>query len=456
MSESRTPLQLSQTKAEPSEHDAVNIRQLLALVISAGGVQAMSAIVGIITIKIVAPLGSHTLAAVTGGQRLYFIVQAILLGLNVGTMALVSRSIGKQQPAEAHEWMRASLLLSLIITLPMSLLFWLAAEPMLHGLGLNGEALTESVDYIRQLTVYIAGVGIYLILASALRAMNITTIPLVCGVLLNMLTVSLTWWFVHHHSAFGFTAAGGVSIAAGLGNVIGLALMLVMLWPKLTVLFNGAWSLSKVMPIWRISYPAVLEQLIRQGSVLAFLWVVAHFGDAAYAAYGAGIMLMAVSIVIGFGFSIATAVMVGQALGQDNTAQAKNVVRTSMTIAVGLMSLLGILLGLFADELAVWLVIEGEVVQYTVSFILLFALIQPVMAADFVYVGALQGSGDTRWPMVSVIVGPLLVRFSVAYGLLAVGADIEWIFATILIDYLVKTGIVAWRAHYRFKHLLTP
>ena len=435
------------------ESAKVNIRQMFSLVISAGGVQAMSAVVGIFTIKIVAPMGSHVLAAVTGGQRLYFIVQAILLGLNVGTMALVSQNIGRQQPAQATEWLRASLMLSVLISLTMSVFFWIAANPLLAGLGLDGEALTESIDYIRQLSVYIPGVAIYLILASALRAMNLTTIPLACGVLLNILTVYLTFTFVHQSPFIHMTASGGVAMAAGLGNLIGLLLMLCLLWSKLSTLFYGVWPVSKVLPIWRMSYPAVLEQLIRQGSVLAFLWVVAHFGDDAYAAYGAGIMLMAVSIVIGFGFSIATAVMVGQALGQNNITLAKKVCRTALAISVGLMSVLGILLGIFANELALWLVVEGKVISYTASFIMVFALIQPVMAADFVYVGALQGSGDTRWPMVSVIVGPLLVRFGLAYVLLAIGANIEWIFASILIDYLVKTGIVAWRAEYRFTHM---
>lgn len=438
------------SQPEGSSDDVVDTRKLLALVISAGGVQAMTAVVGILTIKIVAPLGSQTLAAVTGGQRLYFIIQAILLGLNVGTMAMVSQSIGQERPTQAYEWLRASLLLALLVCVPLSVIFWFAGEPLLSVLGLSGNALSEGGEYVRQLTFYIWGIGIYLLLASALRAMNLTTIPLVCGVLLNLLTIYLTYAFVQQAVNQNEVAAGAVSTAAGLGNLLGLLLMLALLWRKLTTLFVGLWPLDKIRTIWRISYPAVLEQLIRQGSVLAYLWVVAHFGDAAYAAYGAGIMLMAVSFVIGFGFSIATAVMVGQALGKNNVLLATRVVRKSMSIAVGLMSVLGVFLGFFANELALWLVLEGDVVEYTATFILVFALIQPVMAADYVYVGALQGSGDTRWPMVSVIIGPLVVRFCVAFVLLWVGADVTWIFATILIDYLVKAAIVGWRTKTRF------
>ena len=78
----------NQVKEVESSESAVNIRQLLALVFSAGGVQAMTAIVGILTIKFVSPLGSQTIAAVTGGQRLIFIVLAIMLGVIFGPLIL--------------------------------------------------------------------------------------------------------------------------------------------------------------------------------------------------------------------------------------------------------------------------------------------------------------------------------------------------------------------------------
>lgn len=433
--------------------DEVNVRQLFSLVLSAGGVQIMAAAVGIATIKIVAPYGSEVIAAVTGGQRLFLLIQAILLGLNVGSMAMVSASFGKSDDQSAFAWARASLLVSLAVTVPLTLIFFAFAEPILAVLGLQAESLRLGVDYIRNLSVFIFAIGLYLILAGALRAINITTIPLVCGVGMNILTILFAYYFVENAEFIGMTPAGAVAFAAGFGSLVGFLTMLALLQNKAKDIIFGPFPNGKSSQIWRISYPAILEQLIRQFSILAFLWVVAKYGEDAYAAYGAGIMLMAVSFVVGFGFSIATAVMVGQANGQNNPVLVGKVLNTSLLVSVGIMSVLGLVMGIYARELAVWLVVKGPVVEYTARFIFYFALVQPVMAADYVYVGALQGTGDTKWPMISVIVGPLLVRFTVAYLLLMLGFDLEWIFATIVMDYVVKTAIVRKQTYKRLQRM---
>jgi len=428
----------------------VDIRKLFSIAISAGGVQAMTALVGIFTVKIVSVLGADTLAAVIGGQRLYFIMQAVLLGLNVGCMALVARSMGQQDEQQALRWLRLSLLLALLMTTVLSCGFMLFAEPLLAVVGLQGEAQLQAAAYIRSLSLFIWGIGIYMILAGALRAMGYAWIPLCCGLLLNLLTLCLTYALVHSWPGLLGGAASSVAIAAGIGSLLGLLLMLGLLLNRWRSYFIGPWfSMQGAARLWQISYPAMLEQLLRQGSVLAFLWVVASYGNAAYAAYGAGIMLMALSFVIGFGFSVATAVMVGQALGQGSVLLARKVLQSALLIALLLMSTLGIVLGIFSQQIASWLVADAAVAYYTGVFIFFFALIQPLMAIDFVATGALQGRGDTRWPFFTVLISHFGVRFGLALLCLWLEAPAEWVFATIVCDYLVKTLLVCWRVFAR-------
>ena len=90
-------------------------------------------------------------------------------------------------------------------------------------------------------------------------------------------------------------------------------------------------------------------------SVLAFLVffaIVARYGTDAYAAYGIGISLVSFSIVVGFGFGIATATLVGQQLGAGRPELAVKVGWRSLRMAVVAMSALSALLAIFAHELA--------------------------------------------------------------------------------------------------------
>ena len=66
-----------------------------------------------------------------------------------------------------------------------------------------------------------------------------------------------------------------------------------------------------------------MEQIIFQIGITAFLILVAYYGTEAYAAYGIGVQILSFSFVIGFGFSIAGATLVGQHLGAGSRDQAK-------------------------------------------------------------------------------------------------------------------------------------
>ena len=64
--------------------------------------------VGFMHIKIVAQLGTSAVAAVTTGHRVFFLMQAILMGLSVAATALIARSWGADQlkQAEMVAWMQ--------------------------------------------------------------------------------------------------------------------------------------------------------------------------------------------------------------------------------------------------------------------------------------------------------------------------------------------------------------
>lgn len=424
-----------------------DIKKLFSLAFSVGGVQAMIAVVGILTIKIIAPLGSDVLAGVTAGQRLYFIIQAVLLGVNVGALSLISRSHGEKNYQQSNVLIRLSLFVTIIITLLFGILFWSFPQLLLRSLGMEGEVLTEGVNYVQVLAVSAWLIGFYFILAGGLRACGYVRIPLISGIILNISTLLFTYLLVEYNFNLTSHWAGTIALAAIMGNVVGLIVMLYLNRFRLREIFIGEWTLKGSKRLLKVSNPAIFEQVLRQVGVLAFLWVVAQYGAAPFAAYGASVMLIMVSLVIGFGLSMATAVMVGQAIGAGTITIAKQILRTSLITSVTFMSLIGLVAGIFSEEISIWMVGEGEVAQYTSILVFFYAFLQPIVAVDFVLTGALQGSGDTRWPMLSVMIGNIMIRFSAAIILLYFAAPVEWVFATIFIDYFVKTSILIWRVY---------
>ncbi len=58
--------------------------------------------VGFIHVKIVAQMGTSAVAAVTTGHRVFFLMQAMLMGVSVAATALIARSWGAGQIERAE------------------------------------------------------------------------------------------------------------------------------------------------------------------------------------------------------------------------------------------------------------------------------------------------------------------------------------------------------------------
>jgi Na+-driven multidrug efflux pump len=82
----------------------------------------LHSLVGLVGIKMVGSIGAGAVAAVTTGNRVFFILQALLMAVTAGTTALVARAWGSGDRDEAERVNRASmwvcLSISLVITLP--------------------------------------------------------------------------------------------------------------------------------------------------------------------------------------------------------------------------------------------------------------------------------------------------------------------------------------------------
>jgi putative MATE family efflux protein len=194
-----------------------------------------------------------------------------------------------------------------------------------------------------------------------------------------------------------------------------------------------------------IGTPAVLEQGLVQLGFLVFFSIVAHYGTTAYAAYGIGIILVSFSIVIGFGFGIAAATLVGQQLGAGRPDLALAAGWRSLRLALLAMGCFALLQVYYARELAAFMISDPEVIELTVVFIYMLAVCQPMIACDLTLGGALRGAGDTRFPLKSTFTGMVCGRLLPAWLFLSLGLSVYWIFGVMLLDYSIKATLLLRR-----------
>ena len=404
--------------------------------------------VGFVHIKIVSELGTSAVAAVTTGHRIFFLLQAMLMGVSVAATAMIARSWGAGDRQSAEALTTTALLIGVAIAAALTLPAVVLPLQLSGLFGLDDESTRLAADFIYWLGIFNVISAITMMLSTALRAVGDVITPLWFMLGSNILNVFFAYMLAYGSLGLPVMGVSGVALGGGIASTL-LTLLFAQLWwaghfqlkapRKLLV----DWLQTRQMLI--IAAPAALEQGIIQLAFLSFLAIVATYGTAPYAAYGIGVTLLSFSIVIGFGFSIATATLVGQSLGAGDPQGAIKSANRSLLLAVLAMLSIAILSMLNAHRLASFMIKDPEVVEYTVTFIYMIGAVQPLMAVELALGGALRGAGDTRYPLLATFCGLVLGRVLPAAAFAALGFSVYWIFASVLADYSFKAIILGWR-----------
>jgi putative MATE family efflux protein len=316
----------------------------------------MFSMVAMVQTKFVGSLGAPAVAAVGAGQRVFFALQALLMAIGVGTTALVARSWGAGQREEASRITSASLMLGALVGLVLMVFGMLFSHQIAGVFGLDQHAAQLASSNIFWLAAFIIGFAIDIILSSALRAAGNAWTPLLFGLAVNLVNLPLLYAFILGNWGAPRMGAAGAPFASGLSFVL-CGAVLVFLWTrqKLTIKFHPGDVFKKVryLRLLYIGYPVALEQLVLQFGFFLFMSLIGHhYGTEAFAAYNVGVNMLNAAMVVGYGFSIAGATLVGQHLGAGDVEGAARSGWRACSMAVAAMSLIGFLICFNAPALA--------------------------------------------------------------------------------------------------------
>lgn len=407
-------------------------------------------LVGLVDMLFVARLGAPSVAAVGVGAQILGGVSVTMTAVGTGTLALVARAIGANRPAEAERVMGQSILVAALLSVTVIIPVIAFAEPLVRAFGIEPHVVELSAGFVQIVMLSIPSSAVIFVIASGLRGIGDTRTPLLIGVTVNALNVAGNYIFIFGKLGFpalgvrGSSTATAVAFTFGMGFAVYLLtsgrLRLRVRWEHLRL--HGA-TIRRVLAI---GYPAAAEQLLMQIGFFVYLLFAARYGTDAVAAYFIGVRILAMSFLPGFGFAAAAAALVGQNLGAGLPRRAESSGWHATWMSVALMSTTGVVIFVFAERIAHFFVDTPAVVAGTVAFIHMLAASQPFMAMDFTIGGALRGAGDTRFPLLTVLIAFYGCRLGMSF--LVVGVlhlSLAWLWASIIGDYIARASLKAWR-----------
>jgi len=275
------------------------------------------------------------------------------------------------------------------------------------------------VAWLQTVASSFALIGVLLVGNAALRGAGDTRSPLLVMLVVNVINVAVAWPLTR--GAFGLPALGvvGSGLGAASGQIFGGLMVLALLARGRGPLHLGlklvAPDFARLRRILNIGLPAGTEQVMLQLALLNLAAIISTFGTAAYAAHSVGLRISALSFLPGWGFSIAATTLVGQELGARRPERARQSAYAAFWMAFAVMFVMGAVLFIFEAPILRVFTGDSAVLEAGAIVIRMSALQQPVLAASFVFAGALRGAGDTRATMLITITSIWGLRLALAY-----------------------------------------
>jgi len=406
----------------------------------------LESLVGLVDTLMVGRLGAQPLAGVGVGAQILHGVHVVVIAVGGGTIALVARFVGAGARHEAERVLTQSIyaaaLLGAAIALPMY--YW--AGEAVAAFGVDPVVVREGAGYLRFLMIGLPCAAAFEIFAAAFRGAGDMRTPLLIGAIINVFNVVANYALIF--GGFGFSAMGarGSGLASSLAFTLGLLLAIVAMRRRGAVLRPGtgalAFDVGLTRRILRIGFPAAIEQCFLQVGFFFYLFIASKYGTDAMAAYFIGVRVLALSFLPGLGFGAAASTIVGQSLGAGRGLEAQRGGWDAVRLAVFLMSGIGVVIFVTAEQIAGAFVDDARVIADAVPFIRVLALAQPLMALDFTLSGALRGAGDTRYPLFVLIAGFYGARLGCAYiAAYVLDLGLTWVWLSLLGDYAVRATL---------------
>lgn len=429
---------------------------VLKLALPAVGEQFLNLLVGLVDTFLVGHLAlsaarelgygsAQALAAVGLSSYVVWAATTLFIAVAVAATALIARATGAKNPEEAQSALRQSLLLGAMMGLLALVVIRIFAGPILRLLGAPPDVYPLGVAFLRITALSMPLAGLLFIGNAALRGAGDTRTPLLVMFVVNGLNMLVAWVLVNGRWGFPMLGVEGTAYGAAIGRSAGGLLVIAMLirgrghlkldrlpWPNPTMLKR----------LVRVGLPSGAEQLAFQGALMLFARLVTGLGTVAFAAHNTVLMIESISFLPGLGFAAAATTLVGQGLGAEDAKQARWNGNEAFRQAVIFMAMMGLAFVLVPQWFLSLLVDDPQVIAAGVVPLRTVGLIQPLLAASFVFSGALRGAGDTRFPLWIKLISPWLLRLPLALLLIPwIGLTGAWI---ALSSDLALQGLLSW------------
>ncbi len=391
-------------------------RALLALALPIVGGMMSQNILNLVDIAMVGRLGTTALAATGLGSFANWLSMAFILGLAAGVQAICARRVGQALHGEIAVPLNGGLLLAIILGLPLALVVIALAPQLLTLVNPDPEVIGEATPYLQVRLLALVAVGMNFSFRGYWAAVHQTHLYLTTLLIMHAVNIFLNWVFI-----FGNLGAPELGVFGA-----GLATTLSIFLGTLIYVFFGirhAWdegflhrlpSAKVLMAQLKLSLPSSLQQLFFAGGMVALITIVGYIGTRELAAVHVLLTLGLLIVLPAIALGMATATMVGNAVGRKDSHDAKLWGWNAMLYVGALGAVMGLCVIIFGKPILSLFLTDPKTLAVAWIPMLITGAVIGIDIAGIAVMHALLGAGDTHRVMKITIIAQWILFLPLA------------------------------------------
>jgi putative MATE family efflux protein len=396
-------------------------------------------------------LGQHgkvSLAAITFGFPLVFLLISLAMGVSVAGSVLVAQHTGAGNSARAEYAASQTVTFALVLSTVLGVVGFFVVDEFLALLGASGPVLPPAAAYMEIISLGLPLMFGFFVFVALMRGAGDTVTPMLVMLGTVILNVALDPFLIFGWGPFPPMGVRGAAVATvfsrGLAMLVGTGIMLagtrgISIAPRKMVP-----DPAHVRKLLRIGVPASIEGTGRALSVNALLVIVATFSVTVEAAFGVGIRVFSLIFMPAIAVDRGVETMTGQNVGAGNPDRAAATNHFAAKVTFALLTALGAVIFVTAPWIVGLFSPDTAVVREGARFLRWVAPTFGFMGVVRAYTGGFRGAGKVMTAAVISIAMLGVIRLPVAWiGARTMGSDGIWM-AFAVSNVVAAVLAVAW------------
>lgn len=413
----------------------------------------LMSLIAMVNLSMVGHLGAYALSAVGLTNQPVFISLAVFQSFNIGATALISRLIGAKEYREVKGVVIQTLLMAVVLGLVLTILGVVFAKPIVVFLGAQADTVNPATMYMRYMAVGMLFQAIPTAVTSIFRGAGESKIPMRYNIVSNVINAAAGFALIYGCGLWEGFGLHGAAVATTLAKLAACVMSLYALFHNelpICISWRDRFRLDGaiIKRIMRIGTSAAGEALAMRIGFLLYTKIIADLGTVPLAAHQVVLNVTQFASNIINGLAVAASSYTGRFLGAQNPGMAEEYSKEITRMGLVFSLVMGSCFVLAGRAIARIYTADITVIGLVALVLKIAALITVPQNYLSIISGSLRGAGDTKWPLVSSVIGMVVARVSLAAVFVKVfhwGLPGAWMAA--VADQSIRSVLI----YYRFK-----